>query len=151
MISICQTLVPNIPKYFHDSEKMTLIMTPIIVNLITPNFKSPLRNYLMGQISAYCFDMALKYNLNSTKTWKRDLWDAFFDNSFLWMPRYYFSVLSNAFNVVTQDSERFSEVLGKSMFSVYFFILHYSKIFNVCNGVNVSLERCRNIKQSSKH
>jgi hypothetical protein len=113
MISVCQTLVPNIPNYFHDSEKMTLIMTPIIVNLITPNFKSPLRNYLMGQISAYCFDKALKYNLNSTKTWKRDLWDAFFDNSFLWMPRYYFSVLSGAFNIVTQDSERFSEVLGK--------------------------------------
>lgn len=100
------------PKYFRDPEKMTLVMTPIVVNLITPNFKSPLRYSLMGQICSYCFDKTLKYNLNSNKTWKRDLWDAFFDNSFLWMPHYYFSVFSSAFKVITQEPERFTEVLG---------------------------------------
>ena len=112
MNSICQTLIPNVEKIFHDNEKVTLVMTPIVVNLITPNFKSPLRNSLMGQICSYCFGKALKYNINSNKIWKRDLWEAFFDNSFLWMPHYYFSVLTGAFKILTQESDKFSEVLG---------------------------------------
>ena len=112
--------MPNVQKYFHDNEKITLVMTPIVVNLVTPNFKSPLRHSMMGQICCYCFDKTLKYNLNSNKTWKRDLWEAFFDNSFLWMPRYYFSVLTGAFKILTQEPERFSEVLGIIMtFSLY--------------------------------
>lgn len=122
MNSICQTLLPNIPKYFRETDKMTSVMTPIVMNLITPNFKNPLRYYLMGQISSYCFDKTLKYNLSSNKTWKRELWEAFFDNSFLWMPHYYFSVLSGAFKIITQEPERFSEVLGtvKNLFSWFF-------------------------------
>lgn len=111
-------MIPNVQKYFHDNEKVTLIMTPIVVNLITPNFKSPMRYSLMGQICSYCFDKTLKYNLNSNKTWKRDLWEAFFDNSFLWMPPYYFSVLSSAFKILTQEPERFSEILG--IIKIYF-------------------------------
>lgn len=105
-------MIPNVQRYFHDSEKVNLVMTPIVVNLITPNFKSPMRYSLMGQICSYCFDKTLKYNLNSNKTWKRDLWEAFSDNSFLWMPRYYFSVLTGAFKILTQEPERFSEILG---------------------------------------
>lgn len=67
----------------------------------------------MGQISSYCFRQTLQLSQGSNKYWKRELWEAFSDNSFLWMPRYYFNVLSDAFRVLTQDPDRFIEVLGK--------------------------------------
>lgn len=113
MISICQVLIPSIPKHFKEQDKLNAVMNPIIINLVTPNFKSPLRYYLMGQISCFCFNSVLKLNLNSNKAWKRDLWESFLDNSFLTIPHFYFSVLSDAFRIITQESDRFSEILSK--------------------------------------
>ena len=113
MISVCQILIPSLPKYFRETDKINAVMNPIIVNLITPNFKSPLRYYLMGQISCFCFESVLKLNLSASKAWKRDLWEAFLDNSFLTMPQFYFYVLSDAFRIITLDPDRFSEILYK--------------------------------------
>lgn len=113
MNSICLTLIPNISKFFRETDKQNVITMPIINNLITPNFKNPSKNSLIGQISAYCFDNILKLNMISNKLWKRDLWESFFENAFLWMPPYYFSVLSEAFRVILQEPDRFGEVLSK--------------------------------------
>ena len=66
----------------------------------------------MGQISAYFLGQILKMNSVSTKFWKRDLWESFCDNSYLWLPRYYFTVLSEAFRVIMQEPERFPEILS---------------------------------------
>jgi hypothetical protein len=43
--SICQSLIPQLIKCFNDLEKLTTIMNLIIANLVTPNFKSPLRYF----------------------------------------------------------------------------------------------------------
>ena len=94
-------------------DKLNIVMNPIIVNLVTPNFKSPLRYSLMGQISCFFFENVLKLNLSSTKAWKRDLWEAFLENSFLTMPHFYFSALSDAFRIITQEPDKFSEILYK--------------------------------------
>ena len=110
--SICRTLVPSAARYFRENDKLNAVMTPIIINLITPNFKSALRYSLMGQISAYFLGQILKMNSVSTKFWKRDLWESFCDNSYLWLPRYYFTVLSEAFRVIMQEPERFPEILS---------------------------------------
>ncbi len=115
MISICVTLIPSIPKFSREADKLNILVTPIISSLITPNFKSPLRCSLMGQIASYCLDKIIKLNLTSNKLWKRELWETFFDNSFLWMPHYYFLVLSDAFRLILQEPDRFPEVLSTSM------------------------------------
>lgn len=112
MNSICRTLVPNLSDYFRESDKFFAATFAIVNNLIVPNFKSIMRYSLMGQISAYCYSYVVKFGFNSIKIWRRDLWEAFFDNSFLWMPCYYFSVMSDAFKLITLEPDRFSEVLG---------------------------------------
>ena len=112
MNSICRTLIPNLSEHFRESDKLSAVTIAIVNNLVAPNFKSPLRYSLMGQISAYCFSYIVKLGFNYIKIWKRDLWEAFFENSFLFMPHYYFSVMSDAFKLITLEPERFSEVLG---------------------------------------
>ena len=121
MISICQVLIPLLSKSLLDSDKLAAIMTSIIVNFVNPNLKSVSKNSLMGQISSYSLDSALDLNLHSIKAWKRDLWESFFDNSFLWMPKFYFKTLTKAFKIITQEPERYSELLGR----IYFMILLY--------------------------
>ena len=114
MISICRFLIPCLPKVFKDTDRLNTVMNLIIINLVAPNFKSPLRHYLMGEISCFCFDNVLKLNLSSNKAWKRDLWEAFLDNTFLTIPLFYFSVFSDAFRIIiTQEPDRFSEILSK--------------------------------------
>lgn len=111
---ICRILIPKLSNYFVDSERISNVLAPIVNNLITPNFKSTLRFSLMGQISVFCFNETLKCNINSLKSWKRDLWEAFFDNSFLWMPIYYFNAMKDAFKLLMLDSDRFGDVLGNT-------------------------------------
>ena len=67
----------------------------------------------MGMISAFCLQQAIILNSNSLKSWRRDLWEAFFDNTFLWMPKFYFCVLSDAFRLITADPERYTDVLSR--------------------------------------
>lgn len=112
MNSICRTLIPNLSEHFRESDKLFAVTIAIVNNLVAPNFKSPLRYSLMGQISAYCFGYIVKLGFNSIKIWRRDLWEAFFENYFLLMPHYYFSVMSDAFKLITLEPDRFSEVLG---------------------------------------
>jgi hypothetical protein len=68
---------------------------------------------LMGMVSAFCLRQAILLNSNSLKSWRRELWEAFFDNTFLWMPKFYFSVMSDAFRLITADPERYVEVLSR--------------------------------------
>ena len=111
--SICQTLIPQLNKCFVDPEKASSVMNLIIASIVTPSFKSPLRASLMGQISAFALKRALQMNSNSLKLWRKELWEAFFDNSFLWMPKFYFSVMYDAFKLLSADPERFSDVLNR--------------------------------------
>lgn len=67
----------------------------------------------MGIMSAYCLHEAIVLNSNSLKQWRRELWEAFFDNTFLWMPKYYFTVIAEAFKLITADPERYIDVLGR--------------------------------------
>ncbi len=41
--SICQSVIPQLSRCFSDLEKLTNIMNLILVNLVTPNFKTTLR------------------------------------------------------------------------------------------------------------
>lgn len=67
----------------------------------------------MGMISAFCLHEAIVLNSNSLKPWRRELWEAFFDSTFLWMPKFYFYVMADAFRLITADPERYSDVLNR--------------------------------------
>lgn len=43
MNSVCRVLIPSLTGCFNDIERISSIMTSIITNIVTPNFKSPLR------------------------------------------------------------------------------------------------------------
>ncbi len=73
----------------------------------------------MGMISAFCLEQALVLNSVSVKSWRRELWEAFFDNTFLWMPKFYFSVMSEAFKLITADPERYIDVLNRLSASMF--------------------------------
>ena len=120
MISICQVLIPLLSKSVFDSDKLTSIMSSIIVNFVNPNLKSLSKNSLICQISSFCLNSALDLNLSSIKAWKRDLWEAFFENSFLVIPGFYFKTLTKAFKIITQEPERYSELLSTFSFPCKF-------------------------------
>lgn len=139
MNSICRTLLPNMNNYFRDNEKLCSIVSVIVGNLVSPNLKSPHRFSIMGRISSFCLSIILNLNVNTTRIWKKDLWDAFFDNSFLWMPHYYFTVATGAFRIITQEHDRIIEVLGIFTF-LFFYFLFFRKIFYFCHRIYVSFE-----------
>jgi hypothetical protein len=112
LISIYGGLLPNLGVVFTDAERLTSIVTVVSGTLIIPEFRGPLRSTLMGRVACYSLGRVLGLSASFLKSFRRELWDAFFDNSFLWMPRYYFTSFGEAFRLLTMEPDRYIDLIS---------------------------------------
>lgn len=106
-------LLPNISTVFGESDRITTCLGTVLLSVVVPNLRGPLRFSKLGQVVCKVIDICASFGPSSSgKLWRKDLWDAFYDNSFLFMPVFYFESLAEPFRLLGSEPERFTELLS---------------------------------------